>query len=163
MTGRRPRRHGPGVRPSYLPDVGESTAELAAKFPGSRLSPAIHPVPLPLPDGDTGMDLYIQQDKFREVFAADVAPDQAELMAATQRPIIASALEDTATEAAWKTIPSWTMVTNQDLCIPPDSMRFMADRAGSTTVEIDASHAVAVSRPGPVANLIDAAARATIR
>ena len=95
------------------------------------------------------------------MFAADVDPDTAALMAATQRPIAASALEDRATRAAWKTIPSWTMVTTQDLAIPADSMRFMADRAGSTTVEIDASHAVTVSEPGAVADLIDSAARAT--
>ena len=82
-------------------------------------------------------------------------------MAATQRPIAASALEDIATKAAWTAIPSWTMVTLADLAIPPDSMRFMAERAGSTTVEIDASHAVTVSQPVAVADLIDDAARAT--
>ncbi|MEV4542023.1 alpha/beta fold hydrolase [Micromonospora echinaurantiaca] len=147
----------------FMPDVGESTAELSAKFPGSQLGPALHPVPLPLPGGGTSMDLYIQQDRFREVFAADVAPELAELMAATQRPITASALQDKAAEAAWKSVPSWTMVTTQDLCIPADSMRFMAERAGSMTVEIDGSHAVAVSQPGPVADLIDTAARATTR
>ena len=146
---------------SFNLEVGESTAELAAKFPGGELGPALDPVPFPLAGGETGTDLYIQQDRFREVFAADVAPEVAELMAATQRPIAASALEDIATKAAWKTIPSWTMVTTQDLAIPADSMRFMAARAGSTTVEIDASHAVTVSRPGAVADLIDAAARAT--
>ena len=146
---------------SFNLDVGESTAELAAKFPGGELGPALDSVPFPAADGETGMDLYIQQDRFREVFAADVAPEVAELMAATQRPIAASALEDVATKAAWKTIPSWTLVTTQDLAIPADSMRFMASRAGSTTVEVDASHAVTVSQPGVVADLIDAAARAT--
>jgi pimeloyl-ACP methyl ester carboxylesterase len=146
---------------SFNLDVGESTAELAARFPGGQLGPALDSVPFPLADGTTGTDLYIRQDRFREVFAADVAPEVAELMAATQRPIAASALEDRATKAAWNTIPSWTMVTTQDLAIPADSMRFMAARAGSTTVEIDASHAVTVSEPGPVADLIDTAARAT--
>jgi pimeloyl-ACP methyl ester carboxylesterase len=107
------------------------------------------------------MDLYIKQDRFREVFAADVPSEVAEVMAATQRPIAASALEDRATKAAWHTIPSWTMVTTQDLAIPADSMRFMAERANSSTVEIDASHAVTVSQPGAVAELIDEAARAT--
>ena len=146
---------------SFNLEVGESTAELAAKFPGGQLGPALDSVPFPLAGGENGMDLYIQQDRFREVFAADVAPEVTDLMAATQRPIAASALEDTATKAAWKTIPSWTLVTTQDLAIPADSMRFMAARAGSTTVEIDASHAVTVSQPGVVADLIDDAARAT--
>src|ERR671917_1377693 len=116
---------------SFNLEVGESTAELAAKFPGGELGPALDSVPFPLAGGETGMDLYIQQNQFREVFAADVAPEVADLMAATQRPIAASALEDIATKAAWKTIPSWTLVTTQDLAIPADSMRFMAARAGS--------------------------------
>ncbi|WP_433554616.1 alpha/beta hydrolase [Micromonospora zamorensis] len=67
------------------------------------------------------------------------------------------------TRAAWKTIPSWTLITTQDMGVPPDLQRFLAKRAGSTTVEIEASHAVAVSQPGPVADLIDTAARATTR
>ncbi len=146
---------------SFQLEAGESTGELAAKFPGGELGPALESVPFPLANGQTGMDLYIQQDRFREVFAADVAPEVAELMAATQRPIAASALEDIATKAAWKTIPSWSLVTTQDLAIPAESMRFMSARAGSTTVEIDASHAVTVSEPGAVAELIDAAARTT--
>ena len=147
---------------SFNLEVGESTAELAAKFPGGELGPALDSVPFPVGTGEIGTDLYIQQDRFREVFAADVAPELAELMAATQRPIAASALEDVATKAAWKTIPSWTLVTTQDLAIPAESMRFMAARAGSTTVEIDASHAVTVSQPGAVADVIDDAARATV-
>jgi pimeloyl-ACP methyl ester carboxylesterase len=146
---------------SFNLEAGESTAELAAKFPGGELGPALDTVPFPLADGETGTDLYIQQERFREVFAADVAPDVAELMATTQRPIAATALEDTATKAAWKTIPSWTLVTTSDLAIPAESMRFMAARAGSMTVEIGASHAVTVSQPGAVADLIDSAARAT--
>lgn len=146
---------------SFALEPGESTAQLAAKFPGGELGPALEPVPFRLPEGGTGSDLYIKPDRFHDVFAADVAPDVARLMAATQRPIAASALEDLATKAAWRAIPSWTMVTHQDLAIPAESMRFMADRAGSTTVEIDASHAVTVSQPGAVAELIDEAVRAT--
>ncbi|MFC6082459.1 alpha/beta fold hydrolase [Sphaerisporangium aureirubrum] len=146
---------------SFNLEAGESTAELAAKFPGGELGPALAPVPFPLPGGGSGSDLYIRQDGFHAVFAADVDPEVAALMAATQRPIAASALQDTATRAAWKSVPSWTMITTQDLAIPAASMRFMAKRAGSATVEIDASHAVTVSRPHAVAGLIDEAARAT--
>jgi len=146
---------------SFHLEPGESTGQLAAKFPGGELGPALEPVPFPLAGGGTGTDLYIKPDRFHDVFAADVAADVARLMAVTQRPIAASALEDIATTAAWTAIPSWTMVTLQDLAIPADSMRFMAERAGSTTVEIDASHAVTVSQPGAVADLVDDAARAT--
>lgn len=146
---------------SFLLDEGESTGELAGRFPGNELGPALRPVPVSGPDGQTVNDLYIQQERFREVFAADVPPDVADLMAVTQRPIVADALEGKAARAAWKTIPSWTMVTLQDLAVPARSQRFMAERARSHTVEVDASHAVTVSRPSAVAELIDAAARAT--
>ena len=148
---------------SFLLDVGESTDDLVTKFPGAQLGSAAEPVPFPGPGGDTDTEFYIRQDRFHELFAADVAPDEAAVLAATQRPIAGAALTEAATKAAWKTIPSWTLIATQDLAIPADAARFMADRAGSTTVEIDASHAVTVSQPGVVADLIDTAARATAR
>jgi pimeloyl-ACP methyl ester carboxylesterase len=147
---------------SFHLDIGESTSEMAAKFPGAQLGAAVEPVPFPTADGATGDDVYIRQDRFREVFASDVEPDVAALMAATQRPIAASALDGAATRAAWKTIPSWALIARQDLAIPPEAKRFMAERAGSTTVEIDASHAVTVSQPAAVAELIETAARAVV-
>ncbi|MCZ0727732.1 alpha/beta fold hydrolase [Mycolicibacterium iranicum] len=144
---------------SFILEPGEATSALAAKFPGGQLGPALDTVPFP--GGGSGNDLYIKRDEFRRVFAADVAPEIAALMAATQRPITDDALNEAATAAAWKTIPSWNMVTTEDLAIPPDSMRFMGARANSQTVEIDASHAVTVSQPGAVADLISDAAHVT--
>ncbi len=145
---------------SFILEAGESTGELANKFPGNQLGSALAPRPFPLSNGGTGTDLYIQTDKFHDIFAADVAADNATLMAATQRPIAAVALEGKASHAAWKTIPSWSLVTLQDLAVPAEAQRFMAERAGATAVEIDASHAVTVSRPAEVADLIDTAAQA---
>ncbi|MDA2891450.1 alpha/beta hydrolase [Mycolicibacterium sp. BiH015] len=144
---------------SFILEPGETTSALAAKFPGAQLGPALDTVPLP--GAGAGNELYIKQDEFRRVFAADVAPEITDLMAATQRPITEAALNEPATAAAWKTIPSWNMVTTEDLAIPADSMRFMGARANSQTVEIDASHAVTVSAPGAVADLIRDAAHAT--
>ena len=146
---------------SFLLDQGESTGQLAAKFPGGQLGPALDKVPFPTPDGGTGEDNYIKKDEFQKVFAADVPEDVADLMAATQRPITATALQEPATKAAWKTIPSWNMVTTEDLAIPAESMRYMGERAKSHTVEVDASHAVTVSEPDAVADLIQQAAEAT--
>jgi pimeloyl-ACP methyl ester carboxylesterase len=146
---------------SFLLEQGETTGQLAAKFPGAQLGPALDNVPFPTPDGDTGEDLYIKKDEFQKVFAADVPDDVADLMAATQRPITAAALEEPATKAAWKTIPSWNMVTTEDLAIPAESMRYMGERAKSHTVEVEASHAVTVSEPDAVADLIQQAAEAT--
>ncbi|MET8232805.1 alpha/beta hydrolase [Micromonospora sp. NPDC005298] len=146
---------------SISPEVGESVLDLVAKYPGSQLGTSIKMLPIPVDGGGTAMEQYIHQDKYPAVFAADVDPDTAELMAVTQRPPTDAAQQEGVTKTAWKTIPSWTLVSTQDLGIPPDLQRFLAKRAGSTTVEIDASHAVAVSQPGPVADLIDTAARAT--
>ncbi|MGY1722164.1 alpha/beta fold hydrolase [Blastococcus sp. SYSU DS0533] len=156
----------PGVRAlvyvgSFLLEEGESTGELAGKFPGNELGSALDPVPVPDGRGGTVTDLYIRPDRFRQVFAADVPPEVVELMVATQRPVTSEALEEKATAAAWRTIPSWTLVTRQDLAVPAEAQVFMAQRAQSTAVEVDASHAVAVSRPGAVADLIAEAARVT--
>ena len=146
---------------SFLLAEGESTGELAGKYPGNELGTALRPVPVHVAGGQTADDLYIQQEKFQAIFAADVPADAAALMAVTQRPILGDALSDKATKAAWKTIPSWTLVTLADLAVPAEAQRFMAQRASSTVVEVDASHAVTVSRPVAVARLIDEAARAT--
>lgn len=147
---------------SFQLEPGESTAELAAKFPGAELGAALEPRPVPLPDGGTDTDLYIRQDRYHPVFAADVDPETAAVMAATQRPVTSSALEAPATRAAWRTIPSWALLTRQDLAIPLESQRYMSERAGSTTVEVEASHAVTVSQPGPVADLINEAVAASV-
>lgn len=146
---------------SFLLEPGESTGQLAAKYPGGELGPALHTVTVPGSGGGTGVDSYIKQEEFQRVFAADVPQDVAVRMAATQRPITTAALEEPATAAAWRTIPSWNMVTTQDLAIPAASMRFMGERAKAHNVDIEASHAVTVSRPDAVADLIERAANET--
>lgn len=146
---------------AFAPEKGETALGLSNKFPGSTLGSVLNPVPFPLPTGGTGTDLYIKTDAFHHQFAADVPERVSDLMAATQRPVAAAALEEEATEAAWKTIPSWNLVTTQDLNIPAAAQRFMAQRAHSHTTEIKASHAVSVSRPGAVTRLIEQAARST--
>lgn len=146
---------------AFLPAPGETALELTNKYPGSTLRGALDPVPFTAPDRTKGTDLYIQQDKFRHQFAADVPRNQAALAAATQRPIAQAALEEKATVAAWKTIPSWDVITTQDLNIPASVQRFMAKRAHAHTTEVAASHSVAVSHPDVVTRVIEEAARAT--
>ncbi|MFE3034727.1 alpha/beta fold hydrolase [Streptomyces canus] len=148
---------------AFLPAPGESALELTNKFPGSTLPGALDPVTYQQADGSTATDLYIQQDKFHHQFAADLPAGQAALMAAEQRPIAQAALEVKATTAAWKTKPSWDIVTSEDLNIPPVVQRFMAKRAHAHTTEVAASHSVAVSHPHLVADVIERAARATVR
>ncbi|MET7688590.1 alpha/beta hydrolase [Streptomyces sp. NPDC005483] len=147
---------------AFLPDTGESSLGLTNEFPGSTLGQAIESVNYTLPDGGQGADVYIKAEKFRGQFAADVPADKARLMAAGQRPIAAAALEEKSTKAAWKTIPSWSLVTTEDLNIPEAAQRYMSARAGARTTVIAASHAVPVSHPDAVARIVERAAR-TVR
>ena len=144
---------------ALAPEAGETVAGLAGKFPGSTLGPTLAP-PVALKDG--GKDLYIQQDKFHDQFAADVPNADAKLMAATQRPVTEAALNEAASEPAWKSIPSWFVYGDKDKNIPPQAMAFMAERAHAkkTVVVKGASHVVMVSNPKAVASLIESAASA---
>ena len=83
-------------------------------------------------------------------------------MAAAQRPVTEEALNETASEAAWKSIPSWFIYGDEDKNIPPQALGFMAERAKSkhTDVVKGASHALMVSQPEAVAKLIERAATA---
>lgn len=144
---------------ALAPEAGETVAGLAGKFPGSTLGPTLAP-PVALKDG--GKDLYIQQDRFHDQFAADVPNADAKLMAATQRPVTEAALNEAASEPAWKSIPSWFVYGDKDKNIPPQAMAFMAERAHAkkTVVVKGASHVVMVSNPKAVASLIESAATA---
>jgi pimeloyl-ACP methyl ester carboxylesterase len=137
---------------------GESLLGLLENFPGSQALAALRTVPFPLPDGSTGIDSYLVQDKFHDVFAQDVSPQTAAAMAATQRAAALAAFEEPSGEAAWATIPSWFLIPQQDRVIPPDAHRFMAERAGGYTVEVKGSHAIMVSKPQEVFELIERAA-----
>jgi len=75
-------------------------------------------------------------------------------------PLSLTALGETITTPAWKTLPSWYLVAKNDQALPPDAERFFAQRMGATTVEIDSSHVAMVSHPDAVAKLIKNAARA---
>ncbi|MFE3027504.1 alpha/beta fold hydrolase [Nocardia tengchongensis] len=145
---------------AFLPAPGETALELTGKYPGSTLPGTLNPVPVTNVDGSAGTDLFIQQDKFRAQFAADVPEDRAALAAAAQRPIAQSALEEKATVAGWNEKPSWDIVTTKDLNIPVEAQRFMAERAHAKVAEVDASHSVAVSHPDVVARVIEQAAAA---
>jgi pimeloyl-ACP methyl ester carboxylesterase len=142
---------------AFAPDQGESAASIGAKFPTGTLGAALAP-PVNLADG--GKDLYIDQGKFHDQFAADVPAKEAALMAATQRPIRASALEEAAGTPAWKTIPNWFVYGSLDKNIPPDALAFMAKRANArkSIAVKGASHVVMVSHPDAVVKIIDDAA-----
>ncbi len=143
---------------AFAPDEGESGAALAGKYPGSTLEQALAQ-PIPLEGGD--VDLWIRHDKFHAQFAADMSQSEAALMAATQRHAAGGALNGPSGEPLWKAVPSYFIYGDADVCLPPQGLGWMADRADSrkTVVIPGASHVVMASNPLAVANLIDEAAQ----
>jgi len=141
----------------YAPEVGETPADLSGKFPGSTLLPTLQSVPTA-----GGNDLYIDQKRYHDQFAADLPEEVTRQMGATQRPILESAFSDKATAPLWKSVPSWFMFGELDRNIPVAVHRFMAERAGSRrTVEVaGASHVVGMSHPDELVELILEAAGA---
>ena len=137
---------------AFAPDGGESVNTLIADPPPGAPVPPI----LPPQDGF----LFLDKDKFAASFAADVKPDLAAFMADSQVPWGLDALGGAITEPAWRTKPSWYLVATEDRMIPPDAQRLMSKRANATVVETAASHAVYVSQPEAVAQLIETAAKA---
>jgi pimeloyl-ACP methyl ester carboxylesterase len=136
---------------AFAPDKGESVASLIKDPPPDAPVPPI----LPPQDGY----LLLDRTKFGTAFAADVDPEKATFMADSQVPWGVAALSGSIDEPAWKTKPSWYLVTTEDKMIPPPAQRFMAKRAGSTITEVPGSHAVYLSQPAAVAALIERAAR----
>ncbi|MEU1134418.1 alpha/beta hydrolase [Streptomyces sp. NPDC005900] len=147
---------------AYVPEQGESLGELQDRFPLSSLVSNLTQATYPVRDGEPAVEVTIRAEAFPEIFAADVPAEVTKVLAVSQRPLAASAFTEPAAVAAWKTTPSWALVAAADQAINPDVERFGAQRAGATTVELaGASHAVAVSRPREVAELIRDAVRAT--
>jgi pimeloyl-ACP methyl ester carboxylesterase len=143
---------------AFAPEAGESAADLSGKFPGGTLGPTLAP-PVPLPDGSN--DLYIQEALFRAQFCADVPEPQAARMAASQRPCTELALNEKASGAVWKSIPSWFVWGELDKNIPAASHRFMAERANAReALEIKGgSHVVLIANADAVAQVILHAAK----
>ncbi|WP_225823500.1 alpha/beta fold hydrolase [Streptomyces naphthomycinicus] len=147
---------------AYALAEGESLGELQGRFPLSPLVSNLKQWTYPVADGDPAVEVTIAEDAFPSVFAADVPAEVTKVLAAAQRPLAASAFEEKASAAAWRTKPSWALVAGADNAINPEVERFGAERAAATVVELEgASHAVAVSQPKAVADLIREALRAT--
>ena len=144
----------PGVRAlvyvdAFIPDQGETIGALAEAKPGSCLgNPAedFNPVPYPgAPSGD--VDLYIKPNLVPGCFATGLPASQAAVIAATQRPLAASAFTEPSGPPAWKTIPSWAVIGTGDRVIPPAQLTFMAQRAGAHITDVNAGHLSLISKP----------------
>jgi len=136
---------------SYGPAEGESHDDLVKLYPPPSAISAIHL--------DENGYLWITRERFREAFAHDVDAAQTEIMAAIQKPVSKkSCFGVPCSAAAWKSKPSWFLVSTDDRLINPDLQRFVAKRMGATVGTVPSSHASLVSHPVETANFIAQAA-----
>jgi len=135
---------------AFAPDQGESVNTLLGTFPADGPQPPI----LPPVNGY----LFLDRGKFRDSFAADVSADEAAFMADSQVPWGLDALGGLISQAAWRAKPSWYLHVTEDRMIPPAAQTMMAGRIGATVAQTPGSHAIYVSQPKVVADLIRTAA-----
>jgi pimeloyl-ACP methyl ester carboxylesterase len=133
-------------------DEGESLGALSQQGPPT---PAVANI-----DVDSEGFAWIPEDDFLNHFAADIDPARAKVMYAVQQPLSMSTFEDVMGTPAWKSLPSWYLVAQNDEAIPPDAERQFAERMGAETTEVASGHCAMVSHPAETHELIVTAARA---
>jgi pimeloyl-ACP methyl ester carboxylesterase len=136
---------------AFAPEAGEVVTAPAANYSAPELNSVLKP--------DEAGFVYIDRARFHDAFARDLPEADTRIMAATQKPINSKSFGETMPAAAWKTIPSWYVVSTEDHAINPDLERYYAKRIGATTTEIKASHVPFLSHPKEVARVIEAAAK----
>ena len=151
---------------AFIPDQGETLGGLLGSPPGAGSCVGGNPtdvfnlVPYPgAPPGD--VDTYIKPSLVPGCFASGLPAPQAAVIAATQRPLAASTLQEASGAPAWKTIPSWAVIGTQDRVIPPANQTFMAKRAGAHITDVNAGHLSLISKPSVVTRVILEAVQAT--
>ena len=137
---------------AFAPDKGDTMKALGGGQPQPPGIAAIRP--------DSSGYIWLDPDGVVKYFAPDVHPDKARVIAAVQKPIAATEVFDETPfgDPAWKFVPSWYQVSEQDQMIPPDAERFMPSRAKATTTSVKASHVAMISHPKETAELIERAA-----
>jgi pimeloyl-ACP methyl ester carboxylesterase len=133
------------------PDAGEASAQLLQKF--AAPNDAMRATP--------DKYFFLSPSKFRENFAADVPPSDAQFLADSQDQLAEKALGTPVSVAAWRTKPSYAILTTQDHMMSPQLQRWMYQRSGAKVTEVSASHAVFISQPAAVARVIEVAAKST--
>ena len=136
------------------PDAGETSGQLLSKFaaPNDTMRAAANRA---TPD----KYFFILPAKFRETYAADVPAPEAQFLADSQQQLAEKALGAPVSVAAWRSKPSYAILTTQDHVISPELQHWMYQRSGAKVTEVSASHAVFISHPDAVARVIEAAAR----
>lgn len=137
---------------AIAPDIGESTADQFKHGPEAPAGAAIKP-------DDSGF-LWFDPAKYHADFAADVPEAQTRVYAAAEQPIAGKAFSEPVTKAAWKTKPSWYVLTMKDRAVSPETQQWMAERIKATIVKVPSSHLAPASHPAEVAAVIEQAAKA---
>jgi pimeloyl-ACP methyl ester carboxylesterase len=140
---------------AFAPDKGESLADIESDSKDSVLKTALMQLQYPTGQGaETAVEFAIDPTKFHDAFAADLPAQQTALMVATQRPFAESGFSEPTGVPAWKNLPSWAVVPTGDKAAGSDVVRSMAERAGATITEVDASHVPMMSQPQVVTDVI---------
>jgi pimeloyl-ACP methyl ester carboxylesterase len=146
---------------AFAPDEGETLGEVEGASKDSVLNDALVQRQYPTgADGETAVEFAIDPPKLRDAFAADLSPEAAAVVAATQRPVSELAFSEPSGPPAWKSLPSWTVLATGDKAAGTDVVRSMAERAGATITEADGSHVIMISQPDVVTEVITTAAAA---
>ena len=133
------------------PDAGEASGQLLQKF--AAPNDAMRATP--------DKYFFLPPAKFPETYAADVPPAEAQFLADSQEQLAEKALGAPVTVAAWRTKPSYAILTTQDHMVSSQLQRWMYQRSGAKVTEVSASHAVFISQPAKVAQVIETAAKST--
>ncbi len=140
---------------AMAPDEGEAMLDVAADYPKTLILDSLLPASIAASEAEA--DFVVNPAAYQAAFAADLPEEQTRVLAVTQRPFVGSALATPSGPAAWKTLPSWFAVATADQAIHPDQQRFYANRMEATTIEVDASHSIMISRAVEIADLIRSA------
>jgi pimeloyl-ACP methyl ester carboxylesterase len=139
----------------FAPEEGESLTDIEVDSRDSVLNTSLLPLQYPNgQDAEPAVELVIDPAKYHEAFAADLPQHVTATMSAFQRPASAFAFSEKSGTPAWKTLPAWALIPTGDRAAGTDVLRTMAARAGATTVEIEGSHAIMISQPQAVTDLI---------
>ena len=138
----------------FAPELNETLGAAEGTSRDSALGPALVQKNYPVGDGQTAVELYVDESAFHRVFAGDLTDAQSAILGASQRPVAAAAFDEPTGVPAWKTLPSWSVVATGDKAAGADVILSMAKRAGAHITEIDSSHLVMISHPDEVTAVI---------
>ncbi len=152
QAGNNPKVKGLVYIAAFAPDAGESVFSLTKSSPVA--SPAVAQI-VPDSSGFT----KISKQGIEEDFAEELSAPEKAVLFATQGPTSGpNALGAPVTEPAWKSKPSWTLITLKDRVIPSQAQQFMAQRSNAQVTSVSASHLVILAHPKDVAEVIERAA-----